>query len=63
MTELIVSSSTVFPEREEEDPGWFSPSATDLFPERKAKDPGWFQAKELELAGLVAVRNAAFERY
>jgi hypothetical protein len=29
----------------------------------KAKDPGWFQAKELELAGLVAVRNAAFERY
>jgi hypothetical protein len=36
----------------------------DLFPERKAKDPGWFQAKELELAGLlVAVRNAAFERY
>jgi hypothetical protein len=61
--ELIVSSSTVFPEREEKDPGWFPPSATDLFPERKAKDPGWFQAKELELAGLVAVRNAAFERY
>jgi hypothetical protein len=41
--ELVVSSSTVFSEREE-------------------KDPGWFQVKELELSGLVAVRNAAFER-
>jgi hypothetical protein len=36
--ELIVSSSSVFPEREEKDPGWFSPSATDLFPERQATE-------------------------
>jgi hypothetical protein len=45
---VVVSSSTVLPGREEKDPGWFSPSATDLFPERKAKDPGWFQVKELK---------------